>query len=622
MSPAEILNRLREAADQTYLGIVHRFSRKIPFSRPWRIEDFAFCTAKAPVLPRLPAPVAPREQPSSLLKGRYPALGFDWQWTPQGSPWHRAPDTGREWPRNFYSRIPRRTRNFFGDIRVVWEPNRLQHLVYLGLFYKELRKEDPERADKAASLAVSMLASWQMQNPPLSGVNYISVMECGLRILAICQATDLLRDSAHMTEAIWKTLLDIIYSHAVIISRRISLHSSLGNHTIAECLGLLYAGLLFPEFPEAAKWTKKGLALMDSEADHQILSDGGGAEQTMWYLRFILDLYGTAINLLLAKQQAVPERMMAAWRRGTDFLSHFCSKAGNLADIGDRDDGWALVASEDIIGPSEFRRSRWEGVRTFTASGYSLIRSTKGLLTIMDHGPLGMPPAYGHGHADCLSVILNSGERPILIDPGTFAYNCEDIWRAYFRGTSAHNTVRVDGEDQARQETPFMWSGPYEATLLHREILDNGALIIAKHDGYKRLRNPVVHTRAVRSWDHGNLLVLDHLNGVGRHRLELNWHVAPDLEIAEGKESFQITGFGGKAVLRIQGGACRLARGEKVPILGWASPKYGVKIPTNVISCTIECALPHELITLIAFDNVVSIPDCGKEPERMRALML
>ena len=123
-------------------------------------------------------------------------------------------------------------------------------------------------------------------------------MECGLRMLAACHALDLVRDRLQEPTRVWKALLELVRGHAELIRKRLSIHSSAGNHTIAEAAALVYAGSLFPEMPEAQLWRSLGLSLLEQEASHQILPDGGGAEQSFWYQRFISDLYGLVITLL------------------------------------------------------------------------------------------------------------------------------------------------------------------------------------------------------------------------------------------------------------------------------------------------------------------------------------
>ena len=82
---------------------------------------------------------------------------------------------------------------------------------------------------------------------------------------------------------------------------------------------------------------------------------------------------------------------------------------------------------------------------------------------IADTGPFG-PGTAGHSHADTLSLVLrrcapNDGQmiEQILIDPGTYTYVADPLWRDRFRGTAAHNTLRIDGLDQAIPRGPFAW---------------------------------------------------------------------------------------------------------------------------------------------------------------------
>jgi hypothetical protein len=57
-----------------------------------------------------------------------------------------------------------------------------------------------------------------------------------------------------------------------------------------------------------------------------------------------------------------------------------------------------------------------------------------------------------------LSLTARLGNREILIDPGTFTYMADPAERDRFRGSAAHNTVRIDGRDQAVPAGPFRWN--------------------------------------------------------------------------------------------------------------------------------------------------------------------
>ena len=72
---------------------------------------------------------------------------------------------------------------------------------------------------------------------------------------------------------------------------------------------------------------------------------------------------------------------------------------------------------------------------------------------VVKAGPFG-EGSGGHSHSDVLSLTARVGCREILIDPGTFTYVADPAERNRFRGSAAHNTVRIDGRDQAVPAVP------------------------------------------------------------------------------------------------------------------------------------------------------------------------
>ncbi len=66
-----------------------------------------------------------------------------------------------------------------------------------------------------------------------------------------------------------------------------------------------------------------------------------------------------------------------------------------------------------------------------------------------------------------------------------------------FRGTAMHNTLRVDGANQAETATPFSWKRLTQSKVERWIQGQNFDLLVASHDGYQRGEPPVIHRRWV-----------------------------------------------------------------------------------------------------------------------------
>ncbi len=65
----------------------------------------------------------------------------------------------------------------------------------------------------------------------------------------------------------------------------------------------------------------------------------------------------------------------------------------------------------------------------------------------------------GHGHPDKLNIVTYAGGHVFGLDPGSIHYGVP-LYREWYRSTIAHNTVTVDGKDQAAVDgTLEAWRG-------------------------------------------------------------------------------------------------------------------------------------------------------------------
>lgn len=564
----------------------------LPFGKKHDPAQYIFCHSKQPCLPNLPWFHEILPTPESYIASVI---------SENNDSWHKEPNRKRkeQWPVKFFPRIRFSPGNPIGDVQSVWHRSRLQNLVTLGLM-SHLTDNSYTRHQITQHIETA-LQSWLNANPWLLGIHYISTMECALRLISICHTFDMIRNYQVSSQA-WQNLTYLAHSHAYFIRRRLCLYSYAGNHTLGECAGLIYAGILFPEFPNAKEWLLTGLHHMEREASIQILEDGGNREQSFRYLALIVDLCGLVTVLLKHHNQLVPEAIEQAWKRGSAFLQTFSGSPDDLPAVGDSDDGYALSPYLKLSWQNDMNNvhAPENHLQVFKPSGYSRIFGAIHHGTMrFSHGKLGAASGFGHGHADALSVCWNIGDQSLFVDPGTYLYDEEPRFRYYFRGTSAHNSVMVDGLDQALQnhKTTFGWLKPYTAQLVwHHPNFNNKSVLLANHDGYVDIE--VIHWRAL-IYDHQiGWIIWDRLEGKSEHTLAMHWHIDAPIEILT--DEILIHTADADWSVYVSGGKPTLYHGNEDLPLGWIARKYGVREAINTIRIETQTQLPHELLTLIS----------------------
>jgi hypothetical protein len=221
---------------------------------------------------------------------------------------------------------------------------------------------------------------------------------------------------------------------------------------------------------------------------------------------------------------------------------------------------------------------------------------------VVDAGPQGVGRS-GHGHADALSVRLTMDGQRWLVDSGSNVYISKDpADRDTFRGTGAHNTLRVDGVDQAVAGEPFSWT---EIPTTEAENWAAGrsfTYFAGSHDGYERLADPVTHQRHVLNVD-GMWLIRDLALGKAEHELEIRWHFAPDLDVrssAAGRVEISQAGNTPDATSMTLLMPEETVWHDAIEIgRTLLSPAYGALQSAPLVRCTARVALPAETATVL-----------------------
>jgi uncharacterized heparinase superfamily protein len=515
-------------------------------------------------------------------EGRFCFLGIDWAsvngepgqaWQIPPAFWFHDPVSGKAWPGADTSSFDvdvRSTGAGLGDVKYVWEPNRLQMLMPVAASIAST--QDASLRD----LAFAIVANWAAANPPYRGINWRSGIELALRLVSLVVVLAAV-DPATLSAEQRVLVRRMIAAHARFLAEFPSLYSSANNHRVAEGLGLFLAGITVPDLDATHGWHAAGRRILETEAVRQILADGVGAEQSPTYQAFTMELL--AFGVLLARDLAIPldpsitERLV----RGADYLSRLCDDNGVVPAIGDDDEGRVIAQPPDrepryvasvaaavasllrrpelapaacdphlrdvIFGrapPSDLRRDELTelastpcGLAVFEHGGMSIIKDTiarRCVHLVFDHGPLGLAPLDAHGHADALAIWLSIDGEPVFIDAGTFRYFSGRETRTALRESLAHNTLAIAGQSHSRAGTAFSWLTTANGRLLDARH-DSAWSVAGEHDGYQK-RFAVQHVRTVRRLQNG-IVVEDRLTG--HHQplaVTLQFLCGPDIEAA------------------------------------------------------------------------------------------
>lgn len=585
MTPAEIVHRLREhrVKAQWRTGAVG-WDEAVGDGSIRQSALLRERLATAHITPSL------KDGVDRAARGQLRFFGREWpvvNWIDDLSPdfWQHDPVTKQRWPGSEVPSLDIDLRSTgldpegprLGDVKFVWEPGRLQ-------FLHPLAAAAAGGDAQAAATALEILRAFSRANAPYRGIHWSSGIELALRLASLTLLCASL--APNQLGASERTLVRrLAVSHARYLSTFPSLHSSANNHRVAEGLGLFLAGRLLPDI--GGGWEREGREIIESETPRLILSDGGGAEQSLVYLAFTMEMIAFASLVASESDRPFDPTLLDRLAQGAKFLRAMLDSSGCAPAIGDDDETRvigqppdrepryvasvvaaiagltgrpellppdrdphlrdALFAVANVAGPVS------EAMSTFREAGYTTIHEridARLVDLVFDHGPLGYNALAAHGHADALSVWLSVDGVQVLIDAGTYLYHSGGVERLRMRESPSHNGLSVRGMSHSRASSAFGWSNRAAACLV--EASDRPAWsVTAEHDGFRR-RFGVIHRRRIAR-DEDSIAICDELIGLSAPlSVEIRFLLPADLDLEVDGQSVSI-GQSAKMLCRITG---------------------------------------------------------------------
>jgi hypothetical protein len=511
--------------------------------KPWAATEQIRGTAFSSEILRLAA---------EIMCHRFPIFGGVIDSGPEID-WRRDYIHNKETGTPYFRRIPYLDFRSVGDHKYIWELNRHQHLVVLAQAY--CLSGIPDYLEEAQR----QLESWMAQNPPLRGINWASALEVALRALSWVWL-DRLAGHA-LPPAFRRAFLQSLYLHGRFLEPNLSVYFSPNTHLLGEAVALHTLGACYPDFPRSPRWRRLGAEVVEEQIERQVGGDGAHFEQSTYYHVYALDFF-LWHELLDQTSERYQEKLL----RMAEYLDVLLGPSGRMPLIGDDDGGrvfhpygdragfgrptlatcgihfdrpeW-IRSSDDLqeqgawwagqaLQPTDPSRDRKGAVarnhpatrsRLFPESGIAVMTAAD-IHIVIKAGGFG-PSTAGHSHSDVLSFVCLIGSSDLLVDSGTYTYS-DPIWRDRFRGSAGHNTIRIDGKDQATPAGPFRWSGRPDVHISEWVSTDERDFLDAecRYSGFQHRRRLLFSKPDV-------LFVLDHVSGPpGEHLVEQFWHAA------------------------------------------------------------------------------------------------
>jgi len=464
-----------------------------------------------------------KNEAESILNGDYLffsstsfTLGIDYDWVSN-------PDTGfkydisKHWSEiNDYS-------SESGDIKYVWEKSRFS-------FLNTIIRYDYHFDDDKSEFVFNEIENWIDKNPINMGPNYVCSQEMTIRCFNWIFALNYYKNSKNLTNKRFLKIINTIYWHADHIYKNINFSKIAvrNNHAVTECLGIYTFGLLFPSFPNSAKWKRNGKKWFQNEICYQVYDDGTFLQYSMNYHRVLIQLFTWAIQINKLNDLPFSDDVYIKAKKSLSFLLSCMSENNGMLPNYGANDG-ALFFK---LGVQEFRDYRpqlealslsmglnwryssseekyWFGLETtsgnlvvteqnelnsFKNGGYYIVNdSDDSTLTFVRCGIHRDRPSQ----ADNLHLDLWINGDNILRDAGSYKYNTIDSDLHYFFGSKSHNTVTLGKNDQMLKGGRFIWY--YWTQTLGAELIEikDEFIFNGQISAFRQIDKKIVHKRKI-----------------------------------------------------------------------------------------------------------------------------
>lgn len=365
-------------------------------------------------------------------------------------------------------------------------------------------------------------------------------------------------------------------------------YSDQGNHLLFEAQRMVYAGTFFPEFKEAAAWRKSGISILNREIKKQVYADGGQYELDPHYHLAAINIFCKALRMadMNGFRQEFPAEYLDTIKLMIEFYTNICfpdytnpcfsdAKLGSYQSEIQNYKEW-LKLYPDCEWIRYYATNGAEGTplpylsHGSLVSGFFTFRNgwkQDATVMVVKAGPKG----EWHCQPDNGTFELWFNGKNLFPDSGAYVYagDAEVMkLRNWFRQTSVHNTLTLDGKTiETTQSVTKLW-----------QPKGNEQILVTENPGYKDLK----HRRTVFFVDQTYFVLVDEAVGNAQGTINLNYQLSEGDVKIDAKNQILTTSYEGSSNVILQCFAeKKMSLKQKE---GWRSIAYRQRVPRTAVS--------------------------------------
>lgn len=325
------------------------------------------------------------------------------------------------------------------------------------------------------------------------------------------------------------TILALLEQHGDFLADR-SHYEASNNHGINEIAALYVLSNAFPTLPRAQEWRLLSEQRLESNLQDLVDTDGALIENSPFYHFYAMRKYWNIYTYAQQHNLPITPLLKQKIDKMVEYATYILQPNSHPPTIGAsldsqiyyNDDYREMAQSypelKYVLTQGEYGKKPAKRNVFYADMGQAIMRSDFGRDFTQQTHVIFQAADFrsAHSHLDALSLTVTEGNQRLLVDPGLYAYEPSAV-TDYFQGTSAHNTVMVDGKNQHK--------GPAEL-MSYAEGSD-----FATATGAHELYEGVTHSRSVSYVDKKTIVVIDNLVSESDHTYTQLFHFAPGAQV-------------------------------------------------------------------------------------------